>query len=156
MRFHQLTAGLVLHGGPREVTEQEIVEFARRYDPQPFHTDPALAAAGRWKGLIASGWHTCAIGMELMAREILAGSESAGSPGVERVEWPAPVRPGDRLRLTVTVLETRISSSGRIGIVRWRWELHNQADQPVLRLVATSFFDVSGPPPATAPTAPGG
>ena len=153
MRFHELTPGRIIPGGSREITEAEIVDFARRYDPQPFHTDPALAAAGRWGGLIASGWMTCAIAMELVAREILVGSESMGSPGVELIEWPAPVRPGDRLHLTVTVLESRISSSGKIGIVRWRWELHNQHQAPVLRLVGTSFFDVTGaaPPGGSAP-----
>ncbi|MEO8449786.1 MAG: MaoC family dehydratase [Gemmatimonadota bacterium] len=142
MRFEEMTVGRMIRGGTRDVSEQEIIEFARRYDPQPFHIDPVRAAASRWGGLIASGWMTCGIAMELVAREILEGSDSLGSPGVEQIEWPAPVRPGDRLRLTVTVVESRISSSGTIGIVKWRWELHNQADGLVLRLLGTSFFEV--------------
>lgn len=146
MLFHELTVGRVLHAGPRDVTEREIVQFAERYDPQPFHIDPAAAAGGRWKGVIASGWMTCAIAMELVARHILSGSETIGSPGVERVEWPAPVRPGDRLRLTTTVLESRISRSGKVGVIRWRWELHNQHEELVLRLVGTSLFDVTQSP----------
>jgi len=158
MVYRELTPGRIIQGGPRVVTEREIVEFAERYDPQPFHTDPKAAAASRWNGLIASGWMTCAIAMELVARDILPGSESTGSPGVEAIEWPAPVRPGDRLELTVTVLESRISSSGKTGIVRWRWELHNQHRTLVLRLVGTSFFDVTAPSVTSrsgGPTEPG-
>lgn len=143
MQFDELTPGRVIRAGDREVTEAEIIAYATRYDPQPFHTDPGWAARSRWGGLIASGWMTCGIAMELVAREILPGSGSIGSPGVEGVEWTAPVRPGDRLRLTVTVLESRIASSGRLGILRWRWELHNQTDTLVLRLVGTSFFEVA-------------
>jgi acyl dehydratase len=142
VRFAELTPGRVIRAGSREVTEAEIIAFATRYDPQPFHIDPKAAAAGRWGGIIASGWMTCSIAMELVGREILAGSESIGSPGVERIEWPAPVRPGDRLSLTVTVFESRISSSGKVGIVRWQWELYNQDTVLVLRLVGTSFFGV--------------
>jgi acyl dehydratase len=116
--------------------------FAAQYDPQPFHTDPVRAKSGRWGGLIASGWLTCSIAMGLAVRGILEGSESYGSPGVERIEWTHPVRPRDALRLIVTVLESRVSGSKRTGIVRWRWELLNQEDVPVLRLVATSLFEI--------------
>ena len=142
MEFSELAPGWTFHGGPREVTEPEIIEFASRYDPQPFHIDPAAAAAGRWGGLIASGWMTCGIAMDLVVRGILTGSRSIGSPGVESIEWPAPVRPGDQLSLTVTVVESRVSSSGKIGIVRWRWELHNQSEVLVLRLIGTSLFEL--------------
>jgi acyl dehydratase len=143
VRFDELTTGRTFTVGRREVTEAEIVEFARRYDPQPFHIDPVAAARSRWGGLIGSGWMTCGIAMDLVVREILPGSNSIGSPGVDKVEWPAPVRPGDVLALTVSVLESRISSSGKVGIVRWRWELTNQADVLVLRLIGTSLFDVT-------------
>jgi acyl dehydratase len=142
LRFQELTPGRIVEAGPREVTEREIIGFATRYDPQPFHIDPVRAAGSRWNGLIASGWLTCSIAMELAVHAILADSESAGSPGVEQIEWMHPVRPGDQLRLVVTVLESRISSSGRMGIVRWRWAVHNQLNTLVLRMVATSFFDV--------------
>ena len=144
MRFEQFAEGTSLRAGPRPVTAEEIVDFARRYDPQPFHVDPQLAAASRWGGLIASGWMTCGIAMELAVRQILDGSESIGSPGLDELRWENPVRPGDRLVLTLTVLESRVSASGRTGIVRWRWELHNQNNERVLNLVATSLFDVSG------------
>jgi acyl dehydratase len=142
MRFADLTAGRTFSAGPREVTAEEIVEFASKYDPQPFHVDPEAAGRSRWGGLIASGWMTCEIAMELVARSILAGSESIGSPGVEAIEWLKPVRPGDRLDLLVTVLQARRSSSGTTGIGRWRWELHNQEGDVAFRLIGTSFFAV--------------
>ena len=142
MHFAELTAGRVLKGGPRLVTREEILEFARRYDAQPFHVDEAAARRMRWGGLIASGWMTCAIAMELAVLNILAGSTSFGSPGVDEVRWANPVRPGDQLSLTVTVLESRVSSSGRVGIIRWRWEMHNQASAQVLSLLATSLFEL--------------
>ncbi len=145
MKFRDFVAGAQFLAGPRDVGEEEIVEFARRYDPQAFHVDRESAAASRWKGLIASGWMTCAIAMELAVNQILPGSGSIGSPGVDELRWEKPVRPGDRLHLTVTVLESRLASSGITGIVRWRWELHNQREQRVLGLIASSFFDV---PPA--------
>ena len=142
MRFEQLTTGSTFHAGPREVTEQEIIEFARRYDPQPFHIDGEFAAATSWGGLIASGWMTCGIAMELTVNLILKDSDSIGSPGVEDLRWENPVRPGDRLMLAITVLESRVSASRPMGIVRWRWELTNQANKRVLHLTATSLFDL--------------
>ncbi len=144
MRFEQFSAGAVFNAGPRAVSEDEIVEFARRYDPQPFHVDREAAATSRWGGLIASGWLTCSIAMDLAVRNILNGSESIGSPGLDALRWDNPVRPGDQLMLTITVLESKVSSSGRTGVVRSRWELHNQDRQRVLDLVATNLFDVSG------------
>lgn len=146
MDFHQLVPGLVLRAGPREVSEEEILEFARRYDPQPFHVDREFAAASRWGGLIASGWMTCAIAMDLVVRNILAGSRSIGSPGIDELRWERPVRPGDRLWLRVTVLESRVSSSGGTGIVHWRWELHNQEEARVLSLIGISMFELTGSP----------
>jgi acyl dehydratase len=142
VQFSELSVGQILEAGPREVTEDEIITFARRYDPQPFHTDPVRAKASRWGGLIASGWMTCSIAMELLVRGILEGSESYGSPGVEAVEWTHPVRPGDALRLRATVLDLRVSSSKHTGIARIRWELFNQHGVLVLRLVGTSLFAV--------------
>jgi len=148
MRFADLTVGRVIETRERPVTAEEIVAFASRYDPQWFHTDPARAESGRWAGLIGSGWMTCAIGMELAVEAVLAGSESFGSPGIDQLRWLEPVRPGDALRLRLEVLETRHSSSGRTGIVRWQWRLSNQAGRPVLEMIATSLFDLgegSGP-----------
>jgi acyl dehydratase len=141
-KFSDFTPGTVFHAGPRIVTEREIIDFARRYDPQPFHIDPERAAATRWGGLIASGWMTCGIAMELAVRRVLEDSDSIGSPGVEELRWEKPVRPDDALSLCITVLDRRTSSSGATGIVRWRWEVTNQTGVRVLTLVATSLFDV--------------
>ncbi len=143
MRFAELTAGTVIESRARGVTQEEIVEFAERYDPQWFHVDAERAAASRWGGLIASGWLTCGIAMELAVESALQGSESFGSPGVDELRWLEPVRPGDALRLRIEVLDSRLSSSRRTGIVRWRWRLANQAGTPVLEMIATSLFDVS-------------
>jgi len=139
MRFAVIAPGMVIEAGPRTVTEAEIIEFASRYDPQWFHTDPRRAAGGRWKGLIASGWHSGAIMMELAVESIFKDSESFGSPGIEKLEW---LKPGDALRLRVLVLETHRSSSGLTGIVSWRWELFNQTHTRVMSLIATSLFAI--------------
>ena len=142
MRFDQIKAGMVIEGGRRTVTEAEIIEFATRYDPQWFHTDPVRARDSRWKGLISSGWMTCSIAMELSVKSVLATSESIGSPGVEQLKWLNPVRPGDELELRMEVLETRHSRSGAVGIVKWRWMLTTQAAVQVLELTATSLFQI--------------
>jgi acyl dehydratase len=142
MRFEQIRAGMVIDGGGRAVTEAEIIEFASRYDPQWFHTDPARARASRWKGLISSGWMTCSIAMELAVKNVLADSESIGSPGVEQLKWPNPVRPGDELHLRIEVLEKRVSRSGAVGVVRWRWLLTTQAELTVFDAIATSLFQI--------------
>ena len=147
MLFNEFRQGQVIDAGPYPVTEAEIVEFAGRYDPQWFHTDPEAAAGGRFEGLIASGWHTCSIAMRLIVESALAGSESFASPGLEHVRWPAPVRPGDRLSLRAEVLDARrASKSPRLGVLRWRWQLFNQQGSEVLDLVATSFFDLAEAP----------
>lgn len=144
MKFDEFKAGQIIDAGPYRVSAEEIIEFARQYDPQWFHTDPRAAAQGRFDGLIASGWHTCGIAMRLIVDAVLTGSESFASPGLEYVKWPAPVRPGDRLSLRATVLETRrASKSPELGILRWRWHLLNQDEVEVLELEATSFFDLS-------------
>jgi acyl dehydratase len=142
MKFAEIKSGMVLTVGRRVVTELEIIEFATRYDPQWFHTDPSRAAQSRWQGLIASGWHTCSIAMQLLVQHVLADSESIGSPGLEQVKWPNPLRPGDEVALQVEVLQTRVSSSGKMGIVRWRWILTTAAGGPVLDLIGTSLFEL--------------
>jgi acyl dehydratase len=146
MRFAQFQAGMSIDAGRRVVTEAEIIEFAMRYDPQWFHTDPARARESRWNGLISSGWLTCAIAMGLAVENVLADSESIGSPGVEQLKWLNPVRPDDELQLRIEVLETRASRSGTVGVVRWRWLLSNQAQVIVLELTATSLFQIDRDP----------
>jgi acyl dehydratase len=148
MRFEQIQTGSIINGGRRGVTEAEIIEFAKRYDPQWFHIDPVRAQNSRWKGLIASGWMTCSIAMELAVKSVLGDSESIGSPGIEQLKWLNPVRPGDELELRIEVMGTRLSRSGAVGIVKWRWVLTTQAGVPVLDLIATSLFQIREPPNA--------
>ena len=145
MRFAEFEPGRVIRCGPRSLTEREIIAFARDYDPQWFHADPERAAASTWGGLIASGWQTCGVAMRMMVDEVLAGSESFGSPGLAYLKWENPVRAGDALSLRVDVLENRVATSKpTLGIVRWRWRLLNQRDDTVLDLEATSLFDLAG------------
>jgi acyl dehydratase len=132
----------MLRSGPVRVDLSDIVAFAKAYDPQWFHMDIERARSSRWQGIIASGWHTCAIAMRLICEGPLCESESIGSPGIARLAWPAPVRPGDELRLEAEVLETRPSRKGHLGVLRWRWRLLNQADLIVLDLEATSLFEL--------------
>ena len=143
MRYAQLQPGLVLTSGRRLVGESEIIEFAKRYDPQYFHVDAQRAASSRWSGLISSGWLTCSIAMYLAVTSVLHDSESIGSPGIEQLKWPNPVRPGDEVELRMEVLDTRVSRSGKLGVVRWQWTLTTQKKEPVLELIATSLFELS-------------
>lgn len=144
MKFHEFSAGQVLHAGPYVLTEQELVQFATAYDPQWFHTQKERADTGPFNGLISSGWHTCGIAMRMAVDAFLAGSESFASPGLSYVKWPNPVRPNDQLVLTIHVLEARRSSKRPdLGLLRWRWQLFNQEQVEVLDLEATSLFDLT-------------
>jgi acyl dehydratase len=141
MKFAELTVGRRIALGPLAVDQEEVLAFAQKYDRQWFHTDPAQAADGPFQGLIASGWHTCAMAMSLVASEVLKGSESYASPGLAYLRWPNPVRPGDILTLELEVLEQRISDSRPwLGIVRWRWVMKRQGGAVVLDVEATSMF----------------
>ena len=144
MKFAEFHVGQVIEAGPHVLTQDELLRFARDWDPQWFHTDPEAAESGPFHGLIASGWQTCGIAMRLIADAVLAGSESYASPGLAYVKWPHPVRPGDALSVRATVLQVRRSSSQpHLGLLRWRWQLFNQAGREVLDLEATSLFDLN-------------
>ena len=142
MKFADFHAGQLIEAGPYHVSQEEVLSFARAYDPQWFHTDPEAAAErSRFGGLIASGWHTCGIAMRLATDAVLQGSESFASPGLAYVKWPNPVRPGDDLRLRAEVLDVRRSrSQPELGILRWRWQLFKHSEIEVLDLEATSLF----------------
>jgi acyl dehydratase len=143
VRFADLIPGVVIRTPPRLVTAKEMVEFASRYDSQWFHVDPVRAAEGRWKGLIASGWHTCAIAMELMVQNVLSGSEAFGSSGSDSIKWLHPVRPGDTVALRFEVLRSSKSPSGRTGILLSKSELWNHSDRLVFTMQGTTLFDVT-------------
>jgi acyl dehydratase len=143
MKFADFRPGQTIVHGPATLTEAEIVAFARDYDPQWFHVDRERAAASRWQGLIASGWQTCGIAMRLAHEAALDGSESFGSPGLDYLKWPEPVRAGDALTLHAHVVEVRRSTKQpTLGILRWRWDLLNQHGAKVLETVATNLFDL--------------
>lgn len=147
MQFADFHAGQVIEAGPYVLTEAELVQFARAYDPQWFHTDAEAAAQSPFGGLVASGWQTCAIAMRLVVDAVLAGSESFASPGLEQVRWPHPARPGDALRLVAEVSEVRRSEKRpTLGILRWRWRLFNQREQMVLEVDVTSLFKLKPAP----------
>ena len=144
MNFAQFRAGQVIEAGPYPVSEQEIVQFSSAYDPLWFHMEPKTAGKGRFGGVIASGWHTCAIAMRLAADAALRDSELVASPGIRYIKWPDPVRPGDSLTLRATVLETRRSRSNPdLGVLRWRWQLYNAEGTEVLDLENTMLFDLA-------------
>ncbi len=131
--FEDYTVGLVDEFGDVSVTADEIVEFARRYDPQAMHIDAEASAHGPFGGLIASGWHTAAMTMRLFVEHYLSKVATLPSPGIDELRWVLPVRPGDRLRVRVTVTEARRSrSKPDRGIVRSLVEVLNQRDEVVM------------------------
>jgi acyl dehydratase len=125
--FEDYVPGSVFEYGEVTVSAAEIIEFARRFDPQAMHVDPSAAARGRFDGLIASGWHTAAMVMRLLVDNFLPGRASLASPGIDELRWLRPVRPGDVLHIRVSVLEaTRSRSKPDRGIVRTLVEVLNQ------------------------------
>jgi acyl dehydratase len=133
--FEDYIPGSVFEYGVIRVDEAEIIEFARRFDPQDMHVDPELAAQGRFGGLIASGWHTAAMMMRLIVDNFLPRRASLASPGIDELRWLQPVRPGDTLRVRVRVLEaTRSRSKPDRGIVRTLIEVLNQHEEIVMSM----------------------
>jgi len=127
--------------GRHTFTEAEIVAFGRQFDPQPFHTDPEAAKASFYGGVIASGWHTCAVGMRLMVEHYIGRAASAGSPGVDNIRWLAPVRPGDTITYRRLILEARPSGSKPgLGLVRSRSEALNQRGETVMTMEGWGLF----------------
>jgi acyl dehydratase len=133
--FEDYVPGTVFEYGEIRVDETEILEFARRFDPQDMHIDPEAARHGRFGGLIASGWHTGAMMMRLLADNFLPKGASLASPGIDELRWLYPVRPGDVLRIRVTVLEATASrSKPDRGMVRTLIEVLNQDGKVVMSL----------------------
>jgi acyl dehydratase len=139
--FEDYVPGSVSVFGSYEVTEANIVEFAKQWDPQYIHTDPERAGRGPFGGLIASGWHTGAIAMRILVDNYLSHVASLASPGIDELRWLQPVRPGDTLRIRVTALEARVSrSKPDRGVVKTSIEVINQRDDVVMSMVATNFL----------------
>ncbi|MEL6966810.1 MAG: MaoC family dehydratase [Pseudomonadota bacterium] len=141
LTFEDFPVGAVFPLGPYEVTAEAIIEFAAEFDPQPFHLDPESEQAQAVGGLIASGWHSSAILMRMMCDAYLLRTASEGSSGLDEVRWLKPVRPGDVLTGTSTVLEARLSRStpGR-GIVSHRYDVQNQNGETVLSVSGSGMI----------------
>ena len=131
--FEDYRVGAVHRYGAITVDQAEVIAFATKFDPQGIHVDPEAAARGPFGGLIASGWHTAAMMMRLFADHYLSKVASLASPGVDELRWTRPVRPGDTLRVRVTVLETQRSrSKPDRGLVRSLVEVLNQNAEVVM------------------------
>jgi acyl dehydratase len=139
--WEDFAAGTVREFGQMPVSREAVLEFARQFDPQPFHLDDEAAAGSLFGRLSASGWHTCAMAMRMMCDDYLLDSASLGSPGIDQLKWLKPVCPGDTLSMRLTVLEARVMNSRPgVGLVRSRWEVLNQLDEPVLTMEGWGMF----------------
>jgi acyl dehydratase len=135
LHHEDLAVGKPYSFGRKAITAEEIVAFGRAFDPQPMHTDPEAAKATPVGGLIASGWHTCAIMMRLLADGLLGRVASLGSPGVDEVRWLKPVRPGDTLSAWVECAAKMPSKSRpEMGVVHEHWHATNQKGELVMTL----------------------
>ncbi len=139
--WEDFPAGHVAEFGQTLVSRDEVLAFARQFDPQPFHVDEAAAASSLFGGLCASGWHTCAMAMRMMCDGYLLDAASLGSPGIENLRWHKPVFPGDTLGMRMEVLESRpMASKPQVGLVRSRWEVRNQRGEVVMSMEGWGMF----------------
>ncbi len=139
--FEDYVVGSIYEFGSVIVKEAEIIDFARRFDPQVFHSDPEAAKKTIFGGLIASGWHTAGMMMRLFVDHYLSWVASLGSPGIDELRWTIPVRPGDELSIRVTVLEAnRSRSKPDRGVIRSFIEVLNQNHEVVLTMKAINLL----------------
>jgi acyl dehydratase len=123
------------------LSREEIVEFASRFDPQPFHVDEEKAKQSIYHGVIASGWHTASLCMRMICDAYLLDAASMGSSGVDEMRWLIPVRPGDTISMRMTVLETKTSRTRPdMGIVRHRWDVFNQNQELVMEMTGVGLY----------------
>jgi acyl dehydratase len=135
LHWEDFPVGTVREFGGAQLTRESIVEFASRYDPQPFHLDEAAARDSLFGGLCASGWQTCALTMRMICDDYLNRSASLGSPGVDAIRWTHPVFPGDTLRVRMSVLQSRpMASRPDAGLMQQRWEVRNQDGRTVMTM----------------------
>jgi acyl dehydratase len=148
MQFYEdIAVGVTQSYGHYEVTREEVIEFASKYDPQPFHLDDEAAAQTHFGRLSASGWHTCAMTMSMLVEHLKANRQaSLGSPGVDQLRWKKPVYPGDTLRCESEVIEKRRSASRPdMGIFKSRVTIFNQNDEPVMEMVSNGLIRTRDP-----------
>ncbi|MEI7445389.1 MAG: MaoC family dehydratase [Burkholderiales bacterium] len=139
--FDDYPVGEIAEFGDHTVTEAEIVDFATRYDPQPFHVDAQAAKSSNFGGLIASGWMTASCAMRMLVDHYISPQASMGSPGIDELRWVQPVRPGDRLRMRTTVLESRRSQSKPDrGMIRFHWDVLRQDGVSVMTMTGWGMY----------------
>ena len=139
--FEDFSVGDVRRYGGVVVSEEDIVRFAREFDPQYFHTDPVAAQDSAFAGLAASGWHTAALLMRMIVDEYLATAAALASPGGDEIRWLKPVRPADTLYAMTEITETKPSrSKPDRGLVKARHTVTNQHDQVVMTMLGLGFF----------------
>ena len=145
--FEDLEIGQVLGSQRKTMTESEIIDFAWKYDPQPFHLDDEAAAKTHFGRISASGWHTCAMTMSMLVANLTANKQAGlGSPGVDELRWKKPVYPGDTLRCETEVIEKRRSASRpEMGVYRSRVRVLNQDDLPVMTFISNGLIRTRDP-----------
>jgi acyl dehydratase len=145
--FEDLTVGTKAAFGQYQVTREEVIEFARKFDPQPFHLSDEAAAQTHFGRLSASGWHTCAMTMAMLVANLKANKQAGlGSPGIDELRWLRPVYPGDTLRCESEVIDKRVSQSRpEMGIFKSRLTVFNQDDVPVMSMISNGLIRVRAP-----------
>ena len=145
--YEDIAVGDARSFGHYEVTREEVMDFARKFDPQPFHLDDDAAAATHFGRLSASGWHTCSMTMAMMVENMRSEkSAGLGSPGVDQLRWKKPVYPGDTLRCETEIIEKRRSASRpEMGIFKSRIRTYNQNDEVVLEMVSNGLISTREP-----------
>jgi len=145
--FEDIEVGRTASFGSYAVTREEVMDFAAKYDPQPFHLSDEAAAQTHFGRLSASGWHTCAMVMSMVVANLKENQQAGlGSPGIDELKWVKPVYPGDTLRCETEILEKRVSASRpEMGIFKSRMRVFNQDDVMVMTFVSNGLV-------ATRPT----
>lgn len=145
--FEDIEIGAKHAFGSYQVTREEVLEFAQKYDPQPFHLDDDAAAKTHFGRISASGWHTCSMTMRMIVEDLTAKKQAGlGSPGVDQIRWLTPVYPGDTLRCESTTLSKRRSRSRpEMGSMRGETTVFNQDDVPVMTMTSIGLVAVRNP-----------
>lgn len=139
--FEDFYPGQEIDLGERSVSEEEIIAFARQFDPQPFHIDREAAAASIYGGVIASGWHTCSLMMRMVVEGLMGSSSSMGSPGLDGVRWLRPLRAGDTLRVRYLTTQVKASNSKPDrGVVWSKWSATNQDGEEICTIDGMGMF----------------
>ncbi len=145
--YEDLEVGSTAKFGRYDVTRDEVIEFARKYDPQPFHLDDEAAAKTHFGRLSASGWHTCAMTMAMLVENMKTSRQAGlGSPGMDNLRWVKPVYPGDTLRVETTIIEKRRSKNRPdMGLFKSDLTIFNQDDEPVMTMRSNGLIKVRNP-----------